>query len=815
MKIDKTKTMATFAITLMIASLTMLTASIQPAQAQLAAQQPVSGPLPAGVAVNATVNIRAFLSFRPNPVGLGQPILVNVYVTPAPGAGRKLLDYKVTITKPDGSTYVHTTDSRWDDGTAWFEYTADQVGQWKLKFEFPGTYLPVGRYFEGNIITANASGTVYDVTAYYNPASTPEQTLTVQQDMIASWPPSALPTDYWTRPVSMMNREWASILGNYPWPYGNANYDYAGPFVIAPNTAHVVWKRQGGIFGLVGAEMGQFSLDPTAVIGAAGGGNPTVIYAGRAYETFTKPGVGNVAECYDLRTGEEFYEIPTSSGGVTPQYISYTDSNVELLALSSGRLLKIDPWLGLVRTNVSISPLTSGTFYNGRFFLSVQNLGAGKGYRLINWTSEGSSSTITSRIENNISWPWSNLGSVQDFNAGVAVQISGITQGGAYMGQTIAAASLLTGAQLWNKTIEEPVFSGSCNVADNGKVAVHNDRGYFLCFDLQSGQQLWKGEQFEYPWDAPGFGAYDIASAYGLIFRSAYTGVYAVNWTNGKIEWKYESPNNPFETPYVTENGTTVSSWNGGILVADGKVYDYNTEHSPTQPITRGWKLHCINATTGAGIWNITAMSGSRDFRGAIADGYLAFDNFYDGYMYVFGKGKSATTVTAAPKTIAKGAPILIEGTVLDMSPGQPGTPAVSKESMTTQMEYLHVQTPIDGIWHNLTMTGVPVALTAIGEDGSYTDIGTATTSAYYGTFEKTWTPPAEGTYKIIASFAGDDSYGSSAASTALSVGPAPTVPDNTQPEIVVPDYTMTIIGAAIAVIVAVAIVGILTLRKK
>jgi len=813
MKIDKTKTMALAIVAIMATSITLLTNPIQLVQAQLAAQQPVSGPLPSGTSVNATVDIRAFLSFRPNPVGLGQPVLVNVYVTPAPGAGRKLLDYKVTISKPDGTQDVHTTDSRWDDGTAWFEFIADQIGEWKLKFEFLGTYLPVGRYFEGNIGTASTGGTVYTVTAYYNPASTPEQKLTVQQEMVASWPPSALPTDYWTRPVSMMNREWASILGNYPWPYGNAGHDYAGPFVIAPETAHVVWKRQGGIFGLVGGEMGQFSLDPTAVIGAAGGGNPTIIYAGRAYETFTKPGVGNVAECYDLRTGQQYYEIPISQGGVTPQYISLTDNSVELLAISSGRLMKINPWTGLVTTNVSLSPLSSGTFHNGAYFLSVQSMGGGI-YRLINWTSIGSSGTFASRIVSNITWPWSNLGTVQDFNAQAAVQISSISEGGAFVGQIVTSASLATGGILWNKTIEEPYYSGSCNVADNGKVAVHNDRGYFRCFDLQTGQELWKSEQFEYPWDAPGFGAYDIASAYGLIYRSAYTGVYAVNWTNGKIEWKYESPNNPYETPYVTEDGRPVSSWNGGILVADGKVYDYNTEHSPTQPITRGWKLHCIDAITGEGIWNITAMSGSRDFRGAIADGYLAFDNFYDGFMYVFGKGKSATTVTAAPKTIAKGSQVLIEGTILDMSPGQPGTPCVSKESMATQMEYLHMQTPIDGIWHNLTLTGVPVVLTAIGSDGSYIDLGTATTDAYYGTFEKAWTPPTEGTYKIIASFAGDDSYGSSAASTAISVGPATEpidIPEQLQP----PDYTMTIVGMGIAIMALVAIVGIVLYRKK
>jgi outer membrane protein assembly factor BamB len=296
--------------------------------------------------------------------------------------------------------------------------------------------------------------------------------------------------------------------------------------------------------------------------------------------------------------------------------------------------------------------------------------------------------------------------------------------------------------------------------------------------------------------------------------------LYAVNWTTGKIQWKYESPNNPYETPYVTENGTAVSSWNGGILVADGKVYDYNTEHSPTQPITRGWKLHCVNATTGEGIWNITAMSGSRDFRGAIADGYLAFDNFYDGFMYVFGKGKSATTVTASPKTAVEGAPVLIEGTVLDLSPAQPNTPCVSQDSISTQMEFLHMQMPIDGIWHDIQMTGVPVMLTAINSKGEYIDIGEVTTNAYYGTFQKAWMPPADDTYEIIASFGGDASYGNSAASTAVSVSVAPEVPDtNNNPvetDALSPsEFYNAIALATVAIIVAIAAIGLLLLRKR
>jgi hypothetical protein len=185
--------------------------------------------------------------------------------------------------------------------------------------------------------------------------------------------------------------------------------------------------------------------------------------------------------------------------------------------------------------------------------------------------------------------------------------------------------------------------------------------------------------------------------------------------------------------------------------------------------------------------------------------------------MYVFGKGKTATTVTAAPKTIAKGSELLIEGTVLDQSPAQPNTPAVSKDSMTIQMEYLHMQHPIDGLNHNITMTGVPVSLTAIDENNNYINIGTATTSAYYGTYEMAWTPPAEGTYKIIASFAGDDSYGTSGASTAISVGPAQAqiqIPEQMQPT----DYTMTIVYGVIAIIIAVVIsvaIAILILKKR
>ena len=44
-----------------------------------------------------------------------------------------------------------------------------------------------------------------------------------------------------------------------------------------------------------------------------------------------------------------------------------------------------------------------------------------------------------------------------------------------------------------------------------------------------------------YPFGASAFGVYGIASAYGMIFRNGYDGLYAFNWTDGKIVWEASS----------------------------------------------------------------------------------------------------------------------------------------------------------------------------------------------------------------------------------------------------------------------------------
>jgi hypothetical protein len=360
------------------------------------------------------------------------------------------------------------------------------------------------------------------------------------------------------------------------------------------------------------------------------------------------------------------------------------------------------------------------------------------------------------------------------------------------------------------------MYSGSVSVADHGKVAILFKNGYFKAWNLNTGTLAWTSDLMEYPWGESSFGGYSIQSAYGMFYRESYDGVYAFDWDTGDIVWHYIDPaSSVYETPYRNEDGTTMYSFDSNAWIADGKLYTINNEHTPTPPITRGWGVNCIDAITGEPVWKLEGpwVWGGP---GPIADGYLTITS-NEGYMYVFGKGESETTVTAPDVSVPKGTALTIKGTVLDMSPDPvvSGTPCVSADSMSTQMQYLFFQYPIDGIWHNDTITGVTVTLSALAEDGSYVDIGTVTSDGYSGTFGKAWTPTEEGTYKIIASFEGDDSYGSSSATTWVTVGPAPAASGTIEPETSLISTELAVAIAVIAVAAIGAIAFVIFRRRK
>jgi hypothetical protein len=342
-------------------------------------------------------------------------------------------------------------------------------------------------------------------------------------------------------------------------------------------------------------------------------------------------------------------------------------------------------------------------------------------------------------------------------------------------------------------------------------------------FSLETGEMLWGPTEPEAAMNFYGMmeNIYD-----GKLFSYGYGGeLVAYNITTGEVLWTYTARQEGFESPY----GNYPLFMD---VIADGKLYMYSTEHSPTQPLWRGSYLRCINASNGEELWKINHWEGAispaagENIGGAaIADGYLVGLNFYDNRIYCYGKGPSATTVTADPAVNELGSSVLIKGTVTDQSSGAAGTPAMSDEDMSAWMEYMYMQQPMPE-----DARGVTVKLSAIDPNGNYQDIGTAT-SDIHGAFGKSWVPPVPGDYYILAEFEGSKSYGPSSSATYFTVDevpspaqpiePEPTEPEPTEPEPTEPAeaplFTTTDLAIIAAVVIAIVIgaVSIYMLRRR
>jgi hypothetical protein len=779
---------------------------------------------------------------------------MNFWVTPAPGANRQYHDYTVTVTDPAGKSTSFTVPSYVADGTNWCPWVFDQVGDWTIDFRYPGEYFPAGRYLEGEIIDATTGGTVYADGATISASSARTLTVHVQSDTVPGWPESPLPAGYWIRPVNEENREWWPILGSYPWfgsdlgfaagitdmwnmlyPNTNPTYNSAYgfiPWVSAPESAHIVWKRTYQMGGLMGGDWGQASSVGPSISGW--GMRPDLIVMGRAYHTVTRtsetsPSGQTYWQCYDIRTGEIIWERALFPGETAPNLIEYgTDAPgvvaatqlkpamPTLLSISNGYLRRYNANTGAMTANISIAPMTGsgGTYYKNGFVLGIQDLGADAGaerYRLINWTTIGSGA-FAGRVVSNTTYQRSSLPSAQltDWDVGLAGAVTNLQNGGMFIGMRVEGIDLKTGVTLWSKEISEQFYSASANVADHGKLAIICADGYYLTYDLRTGNEAWRTRSLDYPWDEPGWGSYSVTSAYGNLYWVAQTGIYSIDWNDGNINWKYEKNASPFETPYTGREGQTVYPFNAAALIADGKIYTYSSKHTPETPFYRGQPTVCINAFTGEEVWSI-GMTGAGEFARAalqiaIADGYMTL-GARDGVMYTFGIGLSETTVSAPQLPLTLGQKVFLTGTVLDLSPAQKGTPCVSKESMAAQMEYLHMQTQIGGIHSNVTMVGVPVLLSVIDPNGNYKEIATVTSDGYSGTFGYAWQPEIAGEYTITATFLGDDSYDSSFATTYLTVAEGSGNGTNNT-------VLYAVIGATVAIIVTIVLVGFIFKKK-
>jgi outer membrane protein assembly factor BamB len=350
----------------------------------------------------------------------------------------------------------------------------------------------------------------------------------------------------------------------------------------------------------------------------------------------------------------------------------------------------------------------------------------------------------------------------------------------------------------------------------------------WLAYSLDSGDLVWGPESYAtdaFSYYGSGLGGGPIGwPANGNLYAMGYGGeIICYSGKDGSLVWKFNNTNSGVETPWG--NYPTFIS-----VIADGKVYAFNNEHSPNYPLYKGEKVYCLDANTGEELWSMLSWAGQSGGAGAStsveADGYLVYYNYYDNQLYCIGKGPSATTVEAPLTAISPGSSVTIQGTVTDISAGTQqnqqaanfpnGVPAVSDDSMSGWMEFVYMQQACPA-----NVKGVPVTLTALDPNGNTETIGTVTTDAA-GMYNTMWTPPVPGLYTISATFAGTNSYYPSFAETSIGVGtassPAPTSISPSPSQAPQPassiSTTIYIVIAAVVIIIAI-IAAAVVLRKR
>jgi len=288
--------------------------------------------------------------------------------------------------------------------------------------------------------------------------------------------------------------------------------------------------------------------------------------------------------------------------------------------------------------------------------------------------------------------------------------------------------------------------------------------------------------------------------------------------STGNVVWQTNTTeligSSGLETPY-----NVWPLWSFTSSCGSNNIQYLAIGHEYDAPLFRGAQLLAVNITDGSLVWSELSTSVESTI---IAYGKLVTLNAYDNQLYCFGKGPSAITVNAPSVGVTTSTPITITGSVMDTSTGTKqqqtaslypnGLPCISDESQSLFMEAVYQQQPM---YNN--MTGVPVTISVIDSNHNQRDIGT-TTSDVMGNFGLTWTPDISGDYQVIATFKGSNSYYPSSSSTYFFAGETPTHEPVVTPQsnaATTSDLMTYNLGVGIAIIIAIAIVGLVLLRKK
>ena len=885
--------------------------------------------LPAAQGAVVTYKNYVYAMASPEIVGQGQTMVITAFSSEVPLQAatetqeqRGWVDMRIVVTLPDGTAKTFTIARSDPIGSAYVYYTPTQIGTYRYQAFIPDQWK-------------NTSAAAYQsagTQGHYLATESVVSSFVVQAEPLATWTDAPVPNDYWTRPLSGLNRNAYVLAGNWLGGAANQPIGTAGGVTTGynpstgPGSPHILWTKPYYVGGIMDDNFGDFGFQTThyegltwsaividgkihytprydahsqkgwAIVDLYSGEtlfldyNATMPSFAQIYNYGSPNQHGGYAYMYRPQTG-----LGTSNGTVWEMLDAYTFNHITSIAnVTSGGTAVYGEDGSILRYNLvnygtSTSPAYSLTVWNSSAIPSMLagvNLpGAAYATSAWQWRPEGtaggggvnmySPQRDYLRVHNgatgfslNVSIPSpygprnsivNQTGSIQAVREGeyVIVGTAGSNNENGVVPAYFMAFSLVPGKEgtkLWESTLTPPFASIVGNVSvtltgvypEAGVIAYHATKLLTRYgFDMKTGQLLWTSK----PEPAANYygmiATVDITGK--LLFSLQYGGVLqAYDLRTGNVVWSYTAamPGQEYNFPNFPSSI--------GAMSGDGKIYIGTGTHSPDQPLYRGNGLQCINSSNGALLWNfplfgVSMTAGNAGNNFVLADGRLIALNAYDNELYCFGKGPSATTVSAPQIVPSLGSSVTITGTVTDQTiSGRlntndkldfalKGTPAISDADMNAWMQY-----KFENQGFPANAKGVPVKLTAIDPNGNLQNIGTVT-SDNAGNYGISWAPPVPGTYKITATFEGSESYGSSFATTYLAVGPAaspsvivtsaptqsaaptqtPVQSTSPSPSAVVvpptsgmPVTTYIAIGAAVIIVVAAATALILRRRK-
>jgi len=805
-KIEKTKITSIILVLILTISVLLL------ALPTISAQEP------------GTKQTYCYLGATPNPVGVNQEVLFHVGIfTPLTTVTMGWEDLSITIQRPDGETDTISnirTDSTGGTGRV---YVPTMTGTYTVQAHFPEQETTETNYARGNPI-----GTVM------LESSSEELEIIVQEDQIEFYPADALPEAYWTRPIDAQHREWYILGGNWlelnrfraPVLSGNEE---------APESAHILWTKplaMGGVAG--GTDTGIWSFSHGDAY--EGKWDSRLIINGILIHTERTNTLPLIYEAVDVRTGETLWtktllDNRTIAFGQTLLWDGYNHHGVYsyFYVTIGSTWYAFDPFTGNQEFIVTNVP-SGTTVYGDKNWIYRYNFNQNTGQGYI-WSLTQLIVPFGSDSPHAGSWPPGGsfyaprydtydaaaideaTGELTEdaqrayisnftFPTGLPGRVNAVALGDRAFGMSTSQTEVTTwafsleegheGEMIFNETWDAPsewvdgdltIANIATSLEDEVAVIWTQETRQHYGFSTEDGSNLWGPTESEHYQNYYGGHGGPKLIYDGKLFTTGVSGiVYCYDVTSGETVWTYEA--NDYASEFLFSNNW----WQILLFITDGKVYLTHVEHSAVEPMPRGAPSLCLDADSGEVVWRADGLFRGTVWggRAAIGDSVMVTYDTYDNRIYAVGKGPSQTTVSVAPKVVASGTSLIIEGYVTDVSPGTDdvalklrfpnGVPVAADEEMSEWMKYVYktFDAPED-------VHGVEVVLSVQDPNGDGYSATVRTDET--GRFSHMWTPGVVGEYEVTAIFEGSKSYYQSHATAAFGVDSAPTPATPIEPE--------------------------------